>query len=698
MRQSSTPVPGDPDKVDVQGRQLARLAMPLTWLAAFVAVAAYVVYRVELLPLSSSVRIEGMLVDVSRMFYTVDHPFHVVRSKQLVDAWSSLESLRWVPSHLGGYPAEFFPFGVAGIAAVLHFLSFGLLGVGSAYTVTVAGLFLLPGFAYWLMARIDRLSPGVGLLAFSAHITIASTWLQGGYSEMFEWGLVTNAAGSIFSLLGLPLLTKAVQETRPRWAMLAAACIALAVLSNPRSLVSIVLIAIAIILHSLSSADGRAVQLIRVVTIGTLAIALCAPLLVPLLRYSDHYYFLHYQEYADTAAYVGSSIDAVTLPVFLLALVGCVLAFVNGMHRMSQIAVITFGLYVFLTALAVAVTPIQELIPQLELPRLMPFQRLLTFYLAALATIDISRRLCRHIWRPWSELLTAGVAVVVLIVVFTTGFGPRALEEQGLRPIPRIEASAASDLVQMQSAVERADEIAADGTAILVLGTQLSWHQQLWAPTWSDRLFYYDDWLWYWHRYHDGPYDYRNGHFYPDAADTISIDYLETHSIGAVVVTDEGSETAGTAMAGSRLLRSDSEHGAWAVYDVLAPSSIATLDGDLPEQLEFSSDRDSISMSFANAQAGSILVRQNWFPRWMATINGERVDVTRADNGYIEIASNGGEVEVELTYALTSLDIVARGVSAAGIATMVTILIIGVTPIRRLARRSGLARRGSEPR
>lgn len=657
----------------------------------FFAVVAYVIFRIDVLPLTTDVLVDGVPIDVPRMYFTVDHPFHIARSHLIADAWRSLESVRWVASHQGGYPAEFFPFGVPGIVAALHFLTLSTLSIESAYMIAVVGLYLLPGVSYWLMTRADRVSPGAALLAFTGHVAIASTWLQGGYNELIEWGLVTNAAGSLFALLALPILTVAVQQARFRWGLLAGVCIALSVYSNPRSLIAVMVVAVALLIHAMLFSPPPRSALVRLAAVGALSIAVCAPVVFPLLRYSDLYFFLHYQAYESVGAFVEASVDTVTLPIAVLTLAGCVLPFLNTTHRVSQVVAIAFVVYASLTALATGLPLIQELIPQLELPRLMPFQRLLMLYLAGYATVDIAKRAAGRLDRFGIPQLAAAITVAGMFVVFTTGVGPRTLEEQALRPIPRVEGAAAIELASMRRAVEHADAVAPADTAILVLGGSLSWHEQLWAPIWSDRRFYYDDWLWYWHRLHEGPYDYRAGHYYPNPTDTLDSAYLGTHGIGAVVVTnapdDAGGGNARVVASEAEQLRREGTFGRWDVYAVTDATPLATLNGASPEQREISEDRERITLSFADAEAGRILVRQNWFPRWSATIDGEPVDVERAANGYIEIPTNGGDIDVELTYGITAKDWVARVLTVVASVVIVVGLIAGATPIRRLARR-----------
>src|SRR5665811_51913 len=667
------------------------------WATAFFSIAALVIVRIDLFPLSTQVLVDGMHVDVPRMFFTVDHPFHIARSHLIADAWRSFETVRWVANHQGGYPAEFFPFGVHSIVAGLHFLSLGFLSIASSYTFTVVGLYLLPGLAYLTIARADGVSRGAALLAFTGHVAIASTWLQGGYNELIDWGLVTNASGAFFALLTLPLLTIAVQDGKIRWAMVATTCIVVSAFGNPRSLLAIAVIALAIVIHTSLFSGRKFFALVWLAALGGLAIVVCAPLFFPLFRSRELYYFLHFEEYDSALALADSTLGTVTWPIALFTLSGCFLPFRHATHRVSQVVSLTLIVYASVTLLAIEASWIRELVPQLELPRLMPFQRLLMLYLAGYAAIEFVRLLAGRFFRfPFLHFATIAGTIAIL-VIFASDVGPRDREGMGLRPVPRTDGAAALEIANLRLAVEHADEVAPDHTAILVLESTLSWHEQLWGPIWSDRRFYYDDWLWYWHKLHEGPYDFRVGHAYPKPSDSLNQEYLTTHGIGAVVVTNDPAFAGGNARnaaAQSDLLQMNGTFGDWDVFTVEDASPIATLDGMIPAQTDVSGDGERISLSFANAAPGTILVRQNWFPRWTATINGAAVEIERGSNGYIEIPTQGGDLAVELTYSVTTADIVARGLSMLGVGCVAIGFIAGVTPIRRWAHRSGLEDRG----
>ncbi|HEV2128888.1 MAG TPA: hypothetical protein VGR22_09745 [Thermomicrobiales bacterium] len=669
-------------RIETRPFLLRRQAIPALWVVMFATLAGWVIWRLELFPLAQRVLIDGTSISEPRAFFTVDHPFHTARASLIARSWEEFEALRWVGSHQGGYPAEFFPFGVPAVAALIALLTGGVLEIASAWAVTVAALFLLPAVGYLLFGRHDRLSPAFAFVASAGHVTIASDWTHGGYSELVEWGLATNAAGATYALLALPLLLSAARPDGVRWIPVAAVVITLCMVSNPRSLIAVAVGAIAVIAQRSLVGDRRQ-AILRVGAVAVLAIGLSAPVILPLLRYSDLYFFLSYQEYDSAGEFLAATVDSVTWPVLVAAVAGSALAFRRSEHRSTQAAAIALAFYVALTALAAALPELRQLIPQLELPRLMPFQRLLTLWLAAYGIMRLVS--CIPVGkRTWRDAGAAMAVAAVLAVIFTTSLGPFVPDAHGLREVPRIEGEEAVELIQFREAIEEADAVALPDAAILVLGSRLSWHEQLWAPMVTEgRRFLYNDWLWYWHRLHEGPYDYRGGHFYPNPGDALEPEYLATHGIGAVVVMDVGD--ASLRASRSPDLEPVSTIGAWDVYQVTSPTGIATLDGAAPDSVAVSDDFERIIVAFEDADPGTLFVHQNWFPRWGATANGESVPVDRGESGYIAVPiMEGGAVEIELTYNVTTLDAIARGVA---VASGVVALFLILRPISRWARR-----------
>jgi hypothetical protein len=234
------------------------------------------------------------------------------------------------------------------------------------------------------------------------------------------------------------------------------------------------------------------------------------------------------------------------------------------------------------------------------------------------------------------------------------------------RGLVRVGSMAAPGIADLHGAVEQADAQAPPGTAILILGTTVSWHDQMWATLWSDRWFFYDDWLWYWQREHVGEYDPETEHAYPVDSSTIDPAYLATHGIGAIIVTGE----ARAAAAGAPFL-TPIRSGTYDAYLVANATTTSTLDG-----VNVLSRIDDESIHVSGIQdGGTITIRENWFPRWRATIDGRSVPVVHRPDGYMDVTAPPGGGTLTLTYTATSMDWIARAVAVIAALAALTILI-----------------------
>ena len=118
-------------------------------------------------------------------------------------------------------------------------MSLGTLPAEGAHTLTIVALFLAPGAAFAALAHQDGWSPAVGLIAFVLHISLPGGWYDGGYTELVQWGLVTNVAGAVAAFCMLPAIVRFLR-TGAGWAGAAAAALgALAIYCNPRSLLAL---------------------------------------------------------------------------------------------------------------------------------------------------------------------------------------------------------------------------------------------------------------------------------------------------------------------------------------------------------------------------------------------------------------------------------------------------------------------------
>jgi hypothetical protein len=303
----------------------------------------------------------------------------------------------------------------------------------------------------------------------------------------------------------------------------------------------------------------------------------------------------------------------------------------------------------------------------------MPFQRLLIVYLAAFGAVQALQSLGGVLRLRW---FAPGLAAVIGILAIVATALPVERVPLPYRSFADVEQTGNLEFTAFRDAVSAADSAAPAGTSILVIGSRLSWHQQLWAPLDTAHPLFYDDWLWYWHSRHDGPYIYEQGHSYPQPAEALTRDFFQTHAVGAVVVTDRLS-TPGNEQdaAAEQEALSEVAAGTWSVYTVSEPTTLATIGDERASQISVNPHR--INAAFDTPDGGAVVVRQNWFPRWEATINGEPVPVERRADGYMELQAPAGRIELRLTYGLTAVDWLARLAAAAGIAVLVIAIWIG---------------------
>ncbi len=593
-----------------------------------------------------------------------------------VDRSPMVTSCAGLETTKAGIQLEFYPLGVAWLEVGLWGLLLGSLPIIVVHKLTIVLIFLLPGLAYLAICRRDKLTPGIALLAFAGHVAIGGWWWSGGYMELAMWGLVTNVAANVSLLFVLPAMMGFVKNGDRRSAAVAALFSAFAIFSNPRSLIALATICVGVTLAAILLPAGPKFLAIvlRVTSICAIAGLLAAPELLSLLRFSDLYYFVHYSGYTSLSDFWHSSIQAVSGPIFCLGLVGVGTALAVPMRPVTRATAITLITYVFITGYLSTDSAAKTLVKQLETTRLMPFQRYLVMYLAAVAVYDLLRWTMGRASNVVVDLgmVAAGGVVLFLYVLSPPSFIPQT--DRGLYEIP---STAQPEMAELERAVKTADHNAPPGTAVLVLGTHMSWHDGLWAPMWSDRPFFYDDWLWYWQTKHYGDYDPKTEHAYLSDDSTINQEYLERHGIGAIVVTGE----AVSAAESSSLLESV-EKGEYDVYLVRNPTTIVTFDNQNATSLTI---ENQLFTASGDGSSETARIRRNWFPRWSATVNGDSVPITQTDDGYMTVPISDGETNVELHYVVDRWDWLARVMAAVGLILAVFLML----PQRLTTRRKG---------
>ncbi len=650
----------------------------LGWGLALLGLVLYTFWRIGGFDLTTTLE-SGRTVP--NMYGTVDHPFHASRGAVLLDSLRTGELLRWMSGHQGGYPVEFYPLGVAWLDVAIWALLFGSVPILAVHKVTVALILVLPALAYWLLVRGDRLHPSIAFLAMAFHVAIPGYWLSGGYEELLGWGLVTNVAGATLAVISTVLLARYVLRREHWCGATAVLAIAAGAVSNPRSLFGVVIASLAIGLWALATqrhlaARRRLVDVaVAIGVVGGLALLLAMPVISSLLRYSDQYFFLHYQFYDPLSMYRDALDLALSPRLLWIAIGGAVLVFVVRhvpVPRVSQAMTIAAGLYSLFTIWVATTDNPPPLVEQLEAPRLMPYQRLIMLALAAIAVVFLLQLVTHRLAALWREVAIA-VVVIGLGTITLHNMMDRGpdypLNENALYEVPTVGNPTFADL---EDAVHRANTVRPEGTAIFVVGNQQNfWHEQLWAPGIENGTYYYDDWLWYWHSDQPGPYVPERGYYMDNPSDAFTREYFDQHAIGVVIVSDMYVPSGISPVAAARqspLLQPQGSYGRWDVYSVVEPVNMVSRGETGPVDIAITNGE--IRARFAEG-SGDILVRHNWFPRWEAEVNGQPAEIVRDESGYMRISAPDGPVEVVVTYGVTPVDWAARIASIAGVAGLI---------------------------
>jgi hypothetical protein len=624
--------------------------------------------------LTSNVVIGNETRELVSVFATVDHPFHATRADMLLKALENGEMLRWIPNHQGGYPVEFYPLGIAWLDLGLWALLLGQFPIIAVHKLAVLLMFVLPVVGFWIIARGDRASPFVPLLALAIHVAVPGDWMHGGRMELVYWGLIANVGGATLAFIMMAALSRWVREGARGYGVLATLAAAAALYTNTRSSIAIVIGTLAVLVAALiaqrtEDAPPIRTMVARVAVVGFLSMLLAAPLLLAALRYTDLYYFVNFESYDDLAEILWASRTAITPVVGIFTVAGAILAFVSRRYAHAMTAAVGLVLFAAVTISFSLIEPLGNTIQQLETPRLMPFQRFLSIYLAAWFAGWLLELIFKSVvprMRSVAVPALLGALSLAAILTFNGVFGTLPTVYQP--PVPW--TTGYPEFGQFEDAVTEITRIRPEDTAIFVVGDQMSWwHEQLWSPVWSDALFFYDDWMWYWHPDHEGPYDPSIGHAYQDPAAAFDPEWFHAHGVGAVLVTNmpvtAGATDPRIAARTNPNLEFQQTIGQWDLYLVTDPGAIVTSESLPATSIDITNN--SITANFDSA-SGEVTIRRNWYPRWEAFAYGQHVDITRLDNGYMSVMVPDGTTTVELRYAVTPVDWLGRIAAALGVA------------------------------
>jgi hypothetical protein len=90
------------------------------------------------------------------------------------------------------------------------------------------------------------------------------------------------------------------------------------------------------------------------------------------------------------------------------------------------------------------------------------------------------------------------------------------------------------------------------------------------------------------------------------------------------------------------------------------------------ERLDAEAERIVIE-GFAS-EPGTARIAVNAYPAWQATVNGDRVDVVRSTEGYVELAVPAGDVRIDLMYTVEPVVWAGRALVALGLALLAAIV------------------------
>ena len=645
----------------------------MPWLVLIIALSMWTAWHLGGFDLTRAVTgPDGASTIVPNTFASVDHPYHAARAATLLDTIRDGNLLRWIGSHEGGYPAEFYPLGVPWLTVAVWALLLGTVSVLAAYKLVVIGLLLAPVLAFVALGRSGRVGLPLGGLALVGHLAVPGGSWDGGFTELVVWGLVTNVAGYVAALGFLAALVGLAGQPS-RWAFVGTVVLAVAAVGcNTRSTVALVAATVGVVLAVVFERQGGGDNLLpvgrRVALAGVVAVLLSAPILFNSLRFSDQYEFIRYSWYDGLAAYVSASIDAVSWPVAAFGALGLVLGVLGAGSLADRAVAWTLVTYVVATSIFGGLSSEGGLIGQLEATRLMPFQRLLLLYLAASAVIA-GIRLLGHNLRARGLVvgLAAGVAATVAVVVI---IAPVSAIPGSSPTLPVPETTGVPGFAELEAAVATADATAPAASALLIAGSDIGWHEPMWAPALTSRAVHYDNWLWLWQTWHRADDIRYDGQAIAPASwgEMLSADYLERNGIGAVVAITPQVE----ALADQSATLDRVPSGGYAVYRVAGePTIVAAPPGSTVMATWQGGQRVAATV---DGDGGELTIHQTWFPRWEATVDGEPTDVRRGPDGQIRLTVPAGTVSVIARYGTDGWDWLFRAMSALGL-----VALLGIT-------------------
>lgn len=639
---------------------------------------------------------DGRVIRLPDTFSSIDHPVHIAKERAVVDALRGWRWPAWLMSPQGGYPAEFYPLGGAFVVAALYFLFLGVIPVAVVHKLVVIAVFMLPPLAYWLIVRRERLPASIAFLAGFLHLFTRGSWLGGGSRELIDYGLWPNVLAAYLPFFVLIWGADWLRYGSRRGLFLATAAATLALYSNPRSLLGLlvvyaVAIAIGIVdrLHwrgfprraagwrrthgrgalaasarpagSVSLRHALLPLLGRVSFLAALPLLLAAALLLPLRAHQDLYRFIRYVDFSRPGDVWVVYNDAMPRQLIWLAMAGAVLALIRGGFYQRAVALLlplSFAV-VLLVGWYLRTSP---LFAQLEGPRLIPMLRPATIFLAALGAHALVHAILRLLRARHARTL-AGLATALFVGLLY--FGPRSPIPTDSRGLPWLrETTSRPEFAATARSAYLLAEIWRPGDKPLAIGSSLSWHSAFWIGAITGQPAFYDDWAWFWRA---TTYEVQGA--LADEVSALELPFLRRHGLTLLAIETEKRDLLERADAKPYLQLIDAgTPGGYAIYRVKSPPGPANGWARFERGTVSAVDVGAASLQARGQSSapGPALLFVNDFPRWRARVNGQPVPIERSADGYITVPVPAGEVTVALTYTTEPAGWIARGLVCSG--------------------------------
>ena len=646
-------VPVDEQITGLSTRAWCVLALPLCLVAASVMIPTSV---------TATWQTDSGSVHVANGFATGAHPLDVSAAERLWGHVTDGDGSGWMAHHQGGYPAESRSLGLAATTLLLRLLSGGRLPVTYAHTLVAVGVFFLPLAIFYRLGRRDEWPPAVAAGAAIFHLVVPGAALSGGYRTLVELGNVNDVGAAVCVLAFVASLLDAMFTASRRAATGVALWAAAALWWSPQSAIALCAATAGAVVAQ-AARDAPDTRRVRWRAIGKFVLAgalLAAPAWLPIVL-SLGMNGSSPRAYSTPGEYVYASLETLTPPVLAVAVFGA--AAILRVRRPAGIAAVVT---VLLLALIALLDAIGAPVPGVDAGRLLPFQRLLCTYLAAVGLHAFARRAAAvaRLRSPRAADLLQATALAVLALVFA---GPVPMSDGRAKGL--FEPTTVTDMhvADLAAALRAARAPAGTNGAVLLVGPSQagSVDLSLWAPVLSHGLFFYKDPVWHWGEASaddvERVWDPRARAIVPRV---LTSDSLSARGIAAVVVAADAREAARRAPATLALLREGSDYDAYAVR---APSRVIDWAGDVA-QAEVS---DNWMRAQGTAVTSVVDVRRNWHPGWRATVNGAPVPVQRTGRGFMRLTVTPGPIDLRLHYDGAAAPRLQLAAVAIGILTLV---------------------------